>query len=148
MFSSFPHSAATHSGRRRRNLGLGLFPRPGRNRPRFLLSEDRCCHALRVGKSKKIKAPGTGFTRPIRIRRAPNPLLNAACALCPAAVCGLGVDLNSRSCYWMPQRWTQQQLQQGCLWRPTFGCEAASKGRRPAAGHQCGPPSGRPSIVG
>lgn len=33
-------------------------------------------------KSKKIKAPGTGFMRSIRIRYVPNPLLNAICPLC------------------------------------------------------------------
>jgi hypothetical protein len=33
-------------------------------------------------KSKKIKAPGTGFMKFIWIRYVPNPLLNAICPLC------------------------------------------------------------------
>lgn len=33
-------------------------------------------------KSKKIKAPGTGFMRSIWIHYVPNPLLNAICPLC------------------------------------------------------------------
>lgn len=32
-------------------------------------------------KSKKIKAPGTGFMRSLRIRYVPNPLLSATCLL-------------------------------------------------------------------
>lgn len=59
-------------------------------------------------KSKKIKAPGTGFMRSIRIRYVPNPLLNAMCPLCACqTVRGLEVGLNSKSCYWMPQRLMQ-----------------------------------------
>lgn len=41
-------------------------------------------------KSKKIKAPGTGFTRSIWIHYVPNPLLSAMCPLGVRTVSGLG----------------------------------------------------------
>lgn len=41
-------------------------------------------------KSKKIKAPGTGFMRSIRIHYVPNPLLNAMVHCVCRTVCGRG----------------------------------------------------------
>lgn len=57
------------------------------------------------------------------------------------------LSLSLKSCYWMIQRLMQWQPQLGCLWIQICGCEAASKGHRPAAGHLSGPPSGRRGTV-
>lgn len=63
------------------------------------------------------------------------------------AVFGLLLCLSLKSCYWMFQRLMQSQLQLGCLWIQICGCEAASMGHRPAAGHLSDPPFGRPNSV-
>lgn len=63
------------------------------------------------------------------------------------AVFGLLLCLSLKSCYWMIQRLMQLQLQLGCLWIQICGCEAASRGHRPAAGHLSGPPFDRPDTA-
>lgn len=83
VFSYFFSSlrAATHSDPWRWNLGRGLFL-SGLARAAQGFSSMRIDAVMLYGWEKsKIKAPGTGFMRSIRIHYVPNPLLNAMCPL-------------------------------------------------------------------
>lgn len=80
----FPHSEQPHTGAvDAGTLDEGLFLR-GLARAAQGFSSMRIDAVMLYGweKSKKIKAPGTGFMRSIRIRYVPNPLLNATCPPC------------------------------------------------------------------
>lgn len=98
------------------------------------------------GKKQEKKAPGTGFLRPLWIPLFQRCFRKSFCRFLKQFF-GLFFCLSLKSCYWMIQRLMQLQLQLGCLWIQICGCEAASRGHRPTAGHLSGPPFDRPDTV-
>lgn len=61
----------------------GPFPmRPGQRCPRFLLNENRCCHALWMGKKQENKSTWYRFHEIHSDSLCSKPALNAICPLC------------------------------------------------------------------
>lgn len=107
LFNFFLTQSSHRSGRWRWNLGRGLLLW-GLARAAQGLSSMRIDAVMLYGweKSKKIKAPGTGFMRSIRIRYVPDPLLNAICPLCVCwTVCGLEWVSIRRTVIGCPRGW-------------------------------------------